>query len=739
MDQEFTGFEELDLDLDIKLLSKVVFALNIARHHIATYPSEHPVIATSLDKFLSQLWELLEFREELTIGVARDTLLVGTGILERKNAVYRDLAEKLFAADIAGLTFHRALESSELLVFLSALSKKPEELRAAGGISRLLEAAGVRHLRVRELDYSPFVATDIAAFAGPEEGCGEEPANLIWVSFIDGLVANRFDGEGNAPAGELQLEPEHLARLLNLREKRGGGQDLVGDYDTTITEYLKQLDREEVNSLARRESFGKLATFIQRLDPKVRRQFLGSTFRSLADHQNLADEVLCNLSGELLLDWLDEIEDPQLSVPPLIVNLLGKLAGHAGNASAERRVATRRTFDEEELKHRLRSLFGEDRSAEFLSADYKALLQTALATDTDTGLDSALTEELLETLDGHVLETRLCSVILEIVDVDPLCDDADVLLTNLVDLINYFRETSDFEALLATHERLSRHFDESEPFSVPLAREALATYQNPEFIAAILQAIQLWGKEKFGEIRRLIRQVGDPFVEPLLEALADEESMPLRQFYLSVLAELGPAARDAAVARLHDPRWYVVRNLLILLRRLNDPGVLRPIGHLIAHPHPQVQLEAMKTYLHFGDPRATRYLLKELEQQDLRRRHNAVLLARRCHDRQVVHRILDLLEAGLSENEFEFKRAAVKTLAEIGDPVALPRLENLLEKTYLLHPLLYRRLKLEIVASLGAYPAASTAQLLQRLAAGQGEIAELAATHLPVANRKEKP
>ena len=82
MDQDFPVND--DLDLDTMLLSKVVFALNIARHHIATYPPEHPVIATSLDKFLNYLGELLEFREELTIGVARDTLLIGAGILERK-------------------------------------------------------------------------------------------------------------------------------------------------------------------------------------------------------------------------------------------------------------------------------------------------------------------------------------------------------------------------------------------------------------------------------------------------------------------------------------------------------------------------------------------------------------------------------------------------------------------------------------------------------------------------------
>ena len=41
---------------------------------------------------------------------------------------------------------------------------------------------------------------------------------------------------------------------------------------------------------------------------EARRQFLGSTFRSLAERDALAGEVLSSLSGDLLLDWLDEVE-----------------------------------------------------------------------------------------------------------------------------------------------------------------------------------------------------------------------------------------------------------------------------------------------------------------------------------------------------------------------------------------------------------------------------------------------
>jgi hypothetical protein len=80
----------------------------------------------------------------------------------------------------------------------------------------------------------------------------------------------------------------------------------------------------------------------------------------------------------------------------------------------------------------------------------------------------------------------------------------------------------------------------------------------------------------------------------------------------------------------------------------------------------------------------------------------------------------------VAERTFDLQRTVIRTLATIADPVALARLEALLERKSLLHPVLHRRLKAEIVRSLPKYPGGE--RLLHRLAErGNADVARLAA------------
>ena len=45
----------------------------------------------------------------------------------------------------------------------------------------------------------------------------------------------------------------------------------------------------------------------------------------------------------------------------------------------------------------------------------------------------------------------------------------------------------------------------------------------------------------------------------------------MRQYLMSVLLEIGEPAKESLIKRLHDRRWYFVRNIVILLRRFDDP------------------------------------------------------------------------------------------------------------------------------------------------------------------------
>ena len=103
MSQSFT--ENDGLGLDTRVLSDFLIQLNISRRHFAAYPRNHPILTRSAAKALEQLSDLLPPGEELTVGVARDALLVGDTSLDKGNTVYRDLATALFDSGIAVVTF----------------------------------------------------------------------------------------------------------------------------------------------------------------------------------------------------------------------------------------------------------------------------------------------------------------------------------------------------------------------------------------------------------------------------------------------------------------------------------------------------------------------------------------------------------------------------------------------------------------------------------------------------------
>lgn len=55
------------LDFDTKLLSEFIYALNIARRQVLSYPSGHPMAAIATTKFITVVPRLLKFHKEITL------------------------------------------------------------------------------------------------------------------------------------------------------------------------------------------------------------------------------------------------------------------------------------------------------------------------------------------------------------------------------------------------------------------------------------------------------------------------------------------------------------------------------------------------------------------------------------------------------------------------------------------------------------------------------------------------
>jgi hypothetical protein len=73
-----------NLPLDTKLLTEAFIELNIARHNVSVYPKDHPIVEKSLTKAFGYMQKLFELREQVTIAIAKDTIIIDDYYLDKK-------------------------------------------------------------------------------------------------------------------------------------------------------------------------------------------------------------------------------------------------------------------------------------------------------------------------------------------------------------------------------------------------------------------------------------------------------------------------------------------------------------------------------------------------------------------------------------------------------------------------------------------------------------------------------
>lgn len=702
------------LNLDTKVLSEFIYALNIARRHILAYPSGHPVITAAAGKLVGLLPKMLEFRPEITIGIARDTLLVDGQVLDNTNPVYRDFANNLFSAKVASLTITRDVGTADICQFFEILRYKAEEIADRGGLHRLLSLAGIDGLRAQGVDFAAFHATEVDKVHAPKSKLIEDETAVLWKSFVNGLVAGTLDPNGEKQAPDAQLDPELLAELMN-RGEGAEGQKLVRNYEEAITSFLKETDRDQLRSHACQETLGRLGDLVGKLKPELRRRFLNSTLKSCSGRQEVAAEVLGHLPQAQILEAMEQVDADRLEVPQTLMDVLGKLAQQGGTEKGSR-VAGHRERSSGETAQLLGQLFSADKAARFVPEDYQDALAVLAAAESLPGLDRKQVDELVATMEGHTVEKHFCNVMIDLLDRGVDSVTAKAISRNLDELLLFFLETGDYQSLISVYDHLSRHARHVDVLCDAPDKSALRFYESEEFITMVLDGLDTWGKPKYAEIKGLIKKVGKPFAAPLLELLVEEPSMAKRRLLMECLQILGRAAHDQIVAQLHDRRWFFVRNLVILLRNMGDPSVLQPLGRLVGYANPKVQFEVMRTFLHFNDPRADRYLLKELDSNDPGVLVNAARLAANSRSPDVACKLVDVLSRKLlREKDENVKSSVIKALAEMALPEALPGLGRYLHSRSLLQTMQGNALKVEVVQSLARYSDPAAAELAEEV------------------------
>jgi len=127
--------------------------------------------------------------------------------------------------------------------------------------------------------------------------------------------------------------------------------------------------------------------------------------------------------------------------------------------------------------------------------------------------------------------------------------------------------------------------------------------------------------DKYGDFRleaaRALGKIGDSrTVEPLIDALKDEDSYYVRRGVVEALVKIGEPAVDLLTKALKDEDWRVRSSAANALGNIRDARVVGPLIEALKDKNSYVRMRAAEALGKIGDSRAVETLIKALKDKN---------------------------------------------------------------------------------------------------------------------------
>lgn len=654
------------LPLDVHLLGNAIIELNIARHILSLYSREHQLVQLSLDKTAAILADLFELRPEISLAVAKDTLIIDERHLDPKNPVFREFALALSQMSVALVSFIKGVTRDEVYDFLRFLSREATGV-SSEALPGILAEYQLRHIRIEPLDYRAFAfAEDRAKKDGSDE--------FLLERYIKELL------DGNLPSDGVQavvenVEPGTLAVLMN---QAGGELTHEASYDTVVSSYLRGGAGKPVSG----GDLQRLMTFVAGLRPELKQQFLVSSVKSLSRDPAALSQALEGVSVDSILEFVTELDLTHVALPAELGTLIARFA-----RTGVQLPGGGLNIDDVLLSPEISSLFKEDEGHQHAPESYLAEIRSVVEAQTVvvSNLESL---ELARELDEDYVRYCQANALLTLLDC-PLpglitLEDEAAYATAFTALAQHSVGSGQYAQLL---EQLTRFEDlEGRGIHKSVVRTVREFCREPEFVMSVADSFRRYGRANRAGAALICAFYGRSIVPPLFDLLAVEERMHLRRLLLQLLAGLAEHTVREAPLRLRDGRWHVRRNTLYLLAECGarlDPALLEPLS---GDSDPRVRLECARCLVLAGAAAGAETLRALLHDAADGMADAAIATAGAMGVRELLPDLVALIKKSSGSDGARQRLRAVRSLGQMGGDQAATALRELLELRISLFP-----------------------------------------------------
>ena len=398
-----------------------------------------------------------------------------------------------------------------------------------------------------------------------------------------------------------------------------------------------------------------------------------------------------------------------------------KLSDHALNLLQSLSVleaSTQAELPSENVVKDLVEIFGEDDIDRFNPPDHSALLEQVTIHIPTVPTGTIQTTEPLgkrvETVANDALTRQLGRTIVELLASVGASRPPQAVLTRLESLFRSHLTAGEFEEALELVQRLQDVAASTKNDDLRHdIQDLFGRLATPEMIRALVESLYNAPPEKTRSIQRLIESVGGTARRNLLIALTEESNRSRRRRLFDFIASLGPVIVPEVTGLLNDSRWFVVRNMVVLLRTVNDHASLPAVRKLAQQGDIRIRMEAIKSLFTLDTNVSPELLENVIRDRDPKISEAAITLIGSYGIKEGVPPLLRVL-AG---NDFFGGRRAlrvktIRALGELGEPSALHGMQHLFGEAFFFWP--WKEERHAAWESLAGYPKEARAPLVEK-------------------------
>ena len=134
--------------------------LSIAIHQHGMYPPGHPSLDPAAMQVTDRVKYLLRERVTLSIGAARDQLVIEGVATDANNPLLRELAGRLRRHHLGAISFHQGVSKHEVLQLLNLLAEETDHSGQPLGLGPPERGEQQPHIRMHLVAYDSFRLLD---------------------------------------------------------------------------------------------------------------------------------------------------------------------------------------------------------------------------------------------------------------------------------------------------------------------------------------------------------------------------------------------------------------------------------------------------------------------------------------------------------------------------------------------------------------------------------------------------